>query len=118
MERRKLAGRASLCGCSTCPAEAKLRRPSGIRGWCCAGLDVEEDMELRFVRIRDTGSSDVRVRVDENEGKRAHDTRLANSLLYRSCIILYHLSMMKPSTPGLHRAKFTSEGSIASIANR
>ena len=75
-------------------------------------------MVLRFLRIRDAGLSDVGVRVDENEGKRAHDTRLAISLLYRSCIILYHLPMMNPSTSDLHRAKFTGEGSIASIANR
>ena len=29
-------GRA-LSDCSTCPAKAKSRRPSGIRGLCCAG---------------------------------------------------------------------------------
>ena len=91
MERRKLAGRARLCGCSTCPAEAKLRRPSGIRGWCCAGLDVEDDVELKFVQIRDAGLFEVGVRVDENEGKWAHDTHLTNSLLYRSRVIPYHL---------------------------
>ena len=77
---------------------ARLARPRpsyaaqvAIRGWCCASPDVEDDVELRFVQIRDAGLSDVGVRVDENEGKRAHDTHLTNSLLYRSRVIPYHL---------------------------
>jgi len=84
MVRRKLAGRASLYGCSICPAEAKSRHPSGIRGRFCASLDVEDDLELRYVQIRDAGLSEV-------GASRARDTGLTNSLLYRSCTIPPHL---------------------------
>ena len=71
MERRKLAGRASWCGWSTCPvAKGQVTLSIWHPRLLQRGSDIEDEAELRFVESHGVGLVEVGVRVDESEASR------------------------------------------------